>query len=47
MLPYWITWLRKNRVFKFFDEGHLIVLITGFQKKTQKTPKTEIDLQKN
>ena len=26
----------------FFDEGKLIVLANGFQKKTQKTPKNEI-----
>ena len=31
------------RVFCFFDEGKLIVLANGFQKKTQKTPKSEID----
>lgn len=30
------------RIFCFFDEGKLIVLINGFQKKTQKTPKREI-----
>lgn len=30
------------RVFCFFDEGKLIVLANGFQKKTQKTPKQEI-----
>jgi phage-related protein len=32
------------RVFSFFDEGNLIILINGFQKKTQKTPKSEIEL---
>ncbi len=31
------------RIFCFFDEGKLIVLANGFQKKTQKTPKSEID----
>lgn len=31
------------RVFSFFDKGNLIVLANGFQKKTQKTPKSEID----
>jgi phage-related protein len=31
------------RVFSFFDEGKLIVLVNGFQKKTQKTPKNEIE----
>lgn len=30
------------RVFCFFDEGRLVVLANGFQKKTQKTPKKEI-----
>lgn len=32
------------RVFSFFDKGQLIVLINGFQKKSQKTPKNEIEL---
>ena len=32
------------RVFSFFDKGNLIVLINGFQKKSQKTPKNEIEL---
>jgi len=32
------------RVFSFFDKGQLIVLVNGFQKKTQKTPKAEIEL---
>jgi len=31
------------RIFCFFDEGQLIVLANGFQKKTQKTPKKEIE----
>jgi phage-related protein len=31
------------RVFCFFDDGKLVVLLNGFQKKTQKTPKKEID----
>lgn len=31
------------RVFCFFDERKLIVLANGFQKKSQKTPKTEIE----
>lgn len=29
-------------VFCFFDKGNLVVLANGFQKKSQKTPKTEI-----
>ena len=32
------------RVFSFFDKGQLIILVNGFQKKTQKTPKNEIVL---
>jgi len=32
------------RVFCFFDKGNLVVLMNGFQKKTQKTPKNEIEL---
>jgi phage-related protein len=31
------------RIFSFFDEGKLVVLTNGFQKKTQKTPKQEIE----
>jgi len=31
------------RIFCFFDEGQLVVLANGFQKKTQKTPQKEID----
>lgn len=31
------------RVFCFFDKGKLVVLLNGFQKKTQKTPKNEIE----
>jgi len=31
------------RAFCFFDEGNLVVLANGFQKKTQKTPKQEIE----
>jgi len=33
------TW----RVFCFFDGGRLVILLNGFQKKTQKTPKQEIE----
>ena len=32
------------RVVSFFDKGQLVILLNGFQKKTQKTPKTEIEL---
>jgi phage-related protein len=31
------------RVFFIFDEGNIVVLFNGFQKKTQKTPQGEIE----
>ena len=31
------------RIFAFFDKGNLVVLGNGFQKKSQKTPKQEIE----
>ena len=31
------------RVFFIFDEGQIVVLFNGFQKKTQKTPANEIE----
>jgi len=31
------------RIFCFFDEGQLVILLNGFQKKTQKTPAEEIE----
>ena len=31
------------RIFCFFDEGNLVILLNGFQKKTDKTPKNEIE----
>ncbi|WP_231388173.1 type II toxin-antitoxin system RelE/ParE family toxin [Sphingobacterium hungaricum] len=31
------------RIFAFFDKKHLVILGNGFQKKTQKTPKQEIE----
>lgn len=31
------------RIFFIFDEGQIVVLFNGFQKKTQKTPKSEIE----
>ena len=38
------------RIFCLFDEDQLVILLNGFQKKTQKTPKNElkkaIELQK-
>ena len=30
------------RIFCCFDKGKLVVLFNGFQKKTQKTPKSEL-----
>ncbi|MFM7728850.1 MAG: type II toxin-antitoxin system RelE/ParE family toxin [Flavobacteriales bacterium] len=32
------------RIFCFFDKGQLVVLANGFQKKTQRTPRNEIDI---
>jgi phage-related protein len=32
------------RIFCCFDKGNLVVLFNGIQKKTQKTPKKEIEL---
>jgi phage-related protein len=31
------------RIFCFFDQGQLVILMNGFQKKSQKTPKKEIN----
>ncbi len=31
------------RVFCFFDEGNLVILLNGFTKKTQKTPRNELE----
>ena len=31
------------RIFCFFDEGDLVILLNGFQKKTSKTPRNEIE----
>jgi len=31
------------RVFCFFDKGKVVILLNGFQKKTQKTPQNEIE----
>ena len=31
------------RVFCCFDKGNVVILFSGFQKKTQKTPKKEIE----
>ena len=31
------------RIFCFFDEGNLVILLNGFQKKTDRTPWREIE----
>ncbi|CAN5913099.1 type II toxin-antitoxin system RelE/ParE family toxin [soil metagenome] len=31
------------RVFCFFEKGRLVILLNGFQKKSQKTPKNELE----
>ncbi len=31
------------RVFLVFDEGNIVLLFNGFRKKTQKTPRKEIE----
>lgn len=31
------------RIFFIFDDGKIVVLFNGFQKKTQKTPQSEIE----
>ena len=31
------------RIFCFFDEGKLVILLNGFQKNSDKTPKNEIE----
>ena len=31
------------RIFCFFDQGQLVVVANGFQKKSQKTPRKELD----
>jgi phage-related protein len=32
------------RIFCFFDKGQLVVIANGFQKKSQKTPRQEIEM---
>ena len=31
------------RIFCFFDKGDLVILLNGFQKKSSKTPRNEIE----
>ncbi len=40
------TTFKQIRIFCFFDEGRVVVLTNCFVKKTQKTPKKELDLAK-
>lgn len=39
-----ITAFKSIRILCFFDDGNLVVLANCFVKKTQKTPKREIEL---
>lgn len=39
-----ITVQKSFRIFCFFDEGNLVILINGFVKKTDKTPRRELEL---
>jgi phage-related protein len=39
-----ITTFKSIRILCFFDEGNLVVLTNCFVKKTQKTPRKEINL---
>ncbi len=38
------TTFKQIRIFCFFDEGQVVVLTNCFVKKTQKTPKRELEL---
>jgi len=35
------------RVFSFFDKGQLVILLNGFQKKSQKHQRTKLNKQRN
>lgn len=39
-----LTYKSNIRIFSFFDEDDLVILINGFSKKTEKTPKNELEL---
>jgi phage-related protein len=39
-----LTHKSNIRIFSFFDEGNLVILLNGFLKKTNKTPKIELEL---
>ena len=34
---------KHYRIFFVFDEGNIVILFNGFQKKTQKTPVEQLD----
>lgn len=38
------TTISSIRIFCFFDEGRLVILTNCFEKKSQKTPKKQLDL---
>ncbi len=38
---------KSFRLFSFFDESKLVILLYAFQKKTKKTPRREIEQAKN
>jgi phage-related protein len=43
---YEIRVISSNNIFRiicFFDQGSLVILLNGFQKKSRKTPKKEIE----
>ena len=35
--------IRDGRAFFIFDDGNIVMLFNGFQKKAQKTPNSEIE----
>jgi len=39
-----LTNKKSIRIFSFFDEGNLIILINCFIKKTDRTPKNELEM---
>lgn len=38
------TTFKEIRIFSFFDQGYLVILANCIVKKTQKTPKTALEL---
>ena len=38
-----LTEAEARKVFFIFDDGNVVMLFNGFQKKTQKTPQSEIN----